>query len=151
MSTDTPITWQVVLFLQQRLQAITTAGGYRTDIGTNVFLEKKQFQENDPPFIVVTLVKTQRTGGSNISPLQRTATFQIEAAVPNGVNNTNANQTAHLILADIEEIFSQRADQFSDRVKVVVGTDSQIEQSPDGLNAVLVTITGTANYKPLSS
>lgn len=144
---DVPITWQLVLLIQAQLQTVRVANGYFTDIGTSVFTERSQVQQGNTPYAVVTLKKTTRSG---VGPrLQRNATFTVEAGIPTGVDSTNAMETAHKVLADLERALNTESPQSINRVRYALSTDTDIQDRPDGLKAILVIANGTANYMPV--
>lgn len=143
--TSPPITWQLVQVIATRLSEITIANGYRTDIGLSVYTERTQVEQGSGPFALVTLTKTTRTGAG--PKVQRTATFTVEAAIPTGVDSTNKMETAHALLADLELALNTQAESING-IRYALATDADIEESPDGLKAIAVTMTGTANYMP---
>lgn len=95
---DTPRTWQILEATQARLQAITVAGGYRTDAGADVRLEPSA-EALTAPRVTLYTASTVRPEGAQ--PSEREFTMVIEAAVP--VANDNAHAQIVAIAEDIEQ------------------------------------------------
>jgi hypothetical protein len=147
MSVADPITWQIILLIASRLSEIRQANGYYTDVGRFVFTERAQVPQGAEQFVVVTMAKTTRTGTG--PKIQRTADFIVEAGIPLGVDETNKMFVAHRLLADLERALNTRASETIAGVRYALAADAQIEETPDGLNAVAVTLALTAGYMPI--
>lgn len=157
MASSDPVLWQLALCIQAQLETIQVANGYFTDIGSNVIVEDAQtditslLASGTPLPVVVDVNKTVRASSSEkgINPRQRSAEFTVEAAVVASI--ANAKQLSHQILADIESALDKQAPFAITGVRMAKGTTSEILKRPDGLNAVIVQIKGTANYLPPGS
>lgn len=92
---DTPRTWAILQALQARLQTIAVAGGYRTDAGLDVRLERTEADVALPYLVIYS--------GANVRPDdartkgEREFTLIVEAHVPTSLF------TAHQRVVDITE------------------------------------------------
>lgn len=107
MSTSDTITWQVREAFQTALSEISVANGYRTDIGLNVHLEPEDVAEDDAS-ILISMTDIQANSDLSISRRQRTASIDIEAAVPS--DWSNASKTIDAALDDIEQAITKSRD-----------------------------------------
>ena len=150
MASSDPVTWQLALVIQAQLQTVLSASGFYTDIGTNVVVEDVQTSSDDsiPDFlpVVVHVDKTQRTSDPTVNKRQRSVEFIIGAGVR--ANLDNAMLRAHQIIADIEKVMDRQAPYAPINVRSAKLLACEIIKRPEGMNAIVVQCTGTANYLP---
>jgi hypothetical protein len=111
---DTPATpkpWAILQAIETALQQISTANGYRTDIGATVSLEKVQNPADVAEGITLysdALTRPDEPDNRNTRIKTREFELIIEAAVPvtmaSGV--VPAHQRMHDIIEDIEQAFA---------------------------------------------
>lgn len=96
---DTPRGWAILQTLQARLQTVTVANGYRTDLGMDVRLERNQQTPIEPYVVIYSGAKVRpddaRTKG------EREFTMIVEAHVPTAL--TDAHRKVVDITEDIED------------------------------------------------
>lgn len=150
MANTTPRAWQLVLAVQARLQGITQANGYRTDIGTDVSVEHVQWADAGEHIAIYT---TQITDGDgNVAPRRvRTLELSIEPSVPTTVDSdgtTNAHQRMHQIIADIEDaLAAPDAVSVSNALDVRV-SEVHIVDEPNGFPVVAASVLVQVDYLP---
>lgn len=142
MANTTPLMWQLILALQTRLQTITTANAYRTDIGGSVYVENQQF--DDALEHVVIYTTHIGDGDGNAGPRRvRQLELSIEPSVPTTVasdGSTNAHQRMHEIIADIEDALSAPgAVTVSGALNVKVN-EATIVDEPNGLPVIAASV-----------
>lgn len=93
--------WQILQTLQARLQGISVAGGYRTDIGADVRLEKAQFVAGDADRIHLYAGNTLRPDDSRTKGER-----SFDVIVEIYVSTTHDDAQARVIAAaeDVEDI-----------------------------------------------
>ena len=138
MSTYTPRTTLLLQHLQTRLQTLTVAGGYRTNVGNNVSLEREQAQDADAPLASVRMLSFEYSDGQ-IQP-ERTCQVQIEVAVPCTV--ANAETEVAKAIEDVFELFRVPTSvALTTGVEAYIATaESAALERPEGAIAVLAQI-----------
>jgi hypothetical protein len=145
MADSDPITWQLALLLQSSLSKVRVSNGYRTDIGASVLIEDAQTPTDAavlPTVIDVNL--TTRSSDTGTNRRQRSVDFTVQAAI--ACTLANAKEMAHRVLADIERVLDQQGDFAPKGIRMARATKAEILKRPDGMNAMVVEVTGTANY-----
>jgi hypothetical protein len=89
--------WELLKALQTRLAVITTANGYRTNLGGRVLLEPAQLTDDDAAICIIAGEMPIKTEGRLVREGELALT--IEISLPAG--DSNAQQTAHAGLADV--------------------------------------------------
>lgn len=150
MGNATPITWQLIDALKQRLQGITVANGYRTDIGTDVTTERVQWGDGAAHLAIFTL-GIKKGDGDNATRRVRTLTLSIEPSVPTTVQadgSTDAQQRMHQIIADVEDaLVAPDAVTVPGALKVRVA-EVQVVDEPEGILAIVAAILVDVEYLP---
>ena len=134
-----------MLCLQSQLQKALKANGYLTDIGTTVLVEDAQTPTDAtvlPTVIDVNL--TTRASDNATNRRQRSVEFTVEAAI--ACTLANAKYLAHCVLSDIERVLDQQATFATIGIRMAKATKAEILKRPDGMNAMVIQVTGTANY-----
>lgn len=136
---ETPRTWAIMLALQARLQQITVAGGYRTDAGADVRLEKSQLAA--APRLTI-------FGGGTAHPdntlrNEREFTVIVEAQVPAELDN--AQEQIIAIAEDVE----QALDAFvaMPNALPLEFHESLVLDQPEGLSAMVVQMMFSTRYR----
>lgn len=147
MASSDPVTWQLALVLQAQLQKVRTANGFYTDIGAEVLIEDTQTPTDAsvlPTIIDVNL--TTRTTDAAVNRRQRSVDFTVQASIKASL--ANAKYLAHCALADIEKILDQQADILPKGFRMAKAVKAEILKRPEGLDAMVIQVIGTANYLP---
>lgn len=147
MADSDPVTWQLALLIQAQLQLVRVSNGYFTDIGALVAIEDSQVPADStvlPTFVDVNT--TTRSTDPNTNRRQRSVEFTIEANI--AVTLTNAKQTAHRVVADVERVLDQRGVFAPKYIRMAKATKAEIVSRPEGMNVILVKVTGEAIYLP---
>lgn len=142
--------WQILQAIAAALALISTANGYRTDIGANVSLEAVQDPAATKEGIVLgTLAITRPNLPDNKNPnlQQRSFDFIVEAAVPISPSDgvVPAFQRMHDVIEDIEQAL--------DPMPLVKGalrpqfSEIAILDRPNGLNAVVAQCIFSVDYR----
>jgi len=152
MADSDPVTWQLALLLQSQLQKVRVSNGYFTDIGELVLVEDVQTPtEATALATVIDVNTTTRTSDAATNRRQRSVDFTVEAAIK--VTPTNAKQMAHRVVADIERVLDQDASapgspSAPKNIRMAKATKAEILKRPEGFGAMVIQVTGTANYLP---
>ena len=93
--------WQILTTLQTRLQGITVAGGYRTNVGADVRLEEAQFLAGDPDRVNLYAGNTVRPDDAR-SKGERAFNVIVEVYVSTSHDDAQARVVA--AAEDIEDI-----------------------------------------------
>lgn len=81
-----PLTWQLLQFLQARLQQITVSNGYLTDIGSGpVVIDEDDVPGTSTAAIVVAINGFAPTASTTSTVLTETANVTVEFSVPRSV------------------------------------------------------------------
>lgn len=96
---DTPRPWQIMEALQARLRQITVVGGYRTDAGADVRLERSE-QTVDAEYITIYSASKVRPDDTRVAT-EREFTVIVEAVIPAGLFDAHRRVTD--VTEDIED------------------------------------------------
>lgn len=140
MPNTTPVTWQVVDAVRTQLTTLTTANGYRTNIGNSVSMERAQAVESDAPFAAVLMPNWDFSDAALANSMRR-CTVLVQVTVP--ATYTSAQEEAHKAAEDVFEVFP-----IHERVALSGGSECQVVPSsveildrPDGIEATVAQIT----------
>lgn len=100
MANTVPKVWQITQVLQDRLQEITVANGYRTDAGADVRLERSSDYPPAAPYLALGRINITRPSDTR-SDNEREVEIVVEAHIP--VSLVEARRRAEDISEDIED------------------------------------------------
>ena len=129
-----------------QLAVISIATGYNTNLGVSVRIHGTQRSEAELPSIAI----GSRSGEFNLaadgvtSPRARRMAIIIEPAMVSAFEDEE--RVAHLMLEDIECAFARNTRYAPFSVRGVVLETWSIVDRPEGSNAVVLQILGTAEY-----
>lgn len=137
---ETARNWAIKQALQVRLQQITVAGGYRTDAGADVRLERSQLETQAPR---ITIFSGGTVGKGRAQRNQREFTLIVEAVVP--VDIDDAAFLTDAIAEDIEDALDMY-------VAMPAALPLAFEESlfldrPDGMPVSAVQVMFTTEYR----
>lgn len=145
-----PRAWQLIAAVQARLQGITVAAGYRTDIGTDVAVEFKQ-RDDAGEHIDIFTTDIKKGPGDNSTRRVRTLQLSIEPSVPITIGSdgsSNAHQRMHQIIGDIEDaLVAPDAVSINGALDVRV-SDIMVEDDPVGLQVIAAAVLVDVDYLP---
>ena len=150
MANTTPKPWLLVQAVQARLQGISVANGYRTDLGAHVAVEAQQYEDTDQHLTIYTVGISP---GKNNQRDRRVRELQLslEMSVPvvigiDGVANDHA--TVHQAIADVEDaLFDAGRITVVGALEAYVGDISVIDR-PNGLAYTAAALQLHVEYLP---
>lgn len=151
-----PIPWAVLQALRAQLAPIAIADDYNTDIGQLVLLNDTQRDDTERPSIAIgattgelDLTAEHSDAGQQKSRRARRMAIVIEAGVEAAAED--AQRIGHLMLEDIERAMAVKTCSAPLGMYALRLTDWEILNRPDGINAVVLRINGSAEYgRPLN-
>lgn len=142
-----PISYRMLEALQARLQSISVANGYRTDIGQRVLIDAIYVPDDNAPAVFVIAQDFARKAGTS-TPRQRDSDVEIivEALMP--ITRDSAQREAHRVRADLlRALFDTAEDLPKDETgsahSITISSD-RIVTRPEGSNHIVVQITASA-------
>lgn len=142
---DEPLTLQVVKRIAELLADVTTANGWRTDIGLHVGIEPVQLDDEQSLGAVVYLGGIQPGDGTKIALSERVLDVVVDAYVGVGLDDAQALQ--HAVYDDVERCFSGLKLSVPGALPLRVGAATFIPRSDDMATAG-VQIVISATYRP---
>lgn len=136
---ETPRSWAILQALQQRLQQISLAGGYRTDAGADVRLEPSSLG----PGTRITLYSGGTAAPDPANRGEREFTLIAEAVVSTDLDN------AHELVVAIAEDIEQALDVFAPMPQALPlrFQESLILDRPDGMPCMAAQLMFTTRYR----
>lgn len=119
--------------LTDRLETITVANGYMTDIGLRVFRGKRRLDEQHIPCTIL-LEGDDRPTGSALRSTSIAQTYIIEAHA--NCDPDNPNDTAHKMIRDMKKAIFGADPFFGRTVKKIEYMGRTISPREDGLDVV---------------
>jgi hypothetical protein len=145
---DSPV-WILLEQLAEQAEAITVAGGYRTDIGNRVSLEPEALHAEDPdstppPRLLIGLASTVSLGER--STQQRRRSFDVAVEVAVWADAGDAQAQAHAALEDLLDVFGQQRQylQSATASAQLRPARAEVLTRPEGLPVVAAVLTLTA-------
>lgn len=102
-------TWQIILALQEQLQAITVANGYLTDLGQNVWISDAQRTDEDALGVMIYSGNIAGADPDRARPGKpvRRMTVHLECAISTALDD--AQERIHTVIEDLERCVSAYA------------------------------------------
>lgn len=142
--------WLIIEAIEDQLSAIALADGYNTDIGQKIYLYSLQRSGNKLPSIAIGVRSgvLDRSGetrnGKAVSAKARSMAFTIEAAAE--APSEDAQRIGLKMLDDVEKAWAARTCLSPLGLGRISLDTWQILDRPDGMDAVVLQILGTAEY-----
>lgn len=102
-----PRTWALLAAVETRLQSITQAAGYHTDVGTKTTREPAQIPDSAGMALAVALESVSRPEDPAVQRVGHRVQFIVAAKVGTGL--TDAQQRLHELIADITTCMADRS------------------------------------------
>lgn len=142
-----PVSYRLLEAVQARLQGISIANGYRTDVGDNVVIDAPYLAEGADVCFITSGAHTPTPASSTPRVRSGDVVINIEVVIP--VARATAQRDAHRVRADVLRALIDTAidlprDADGSAATSLRITGDQILTRPEGAAAIVVQITASA-------
>lgn len=134
---------EIAELLTERLQRITVANGYNTDIGLRVFRGRKKIEDEDAPCVTI-IEGDERNEDSRQEDVVLEQEYAFHAYMP--CQADNPNDAAHLAIKDIKKEMFRDGETMGRRLKKISYLTRAIGPRPDGVAIVLAVVMISVRY-----